>query len=169
MSEALIQSIAPTAAELVVAVADRDRDAVSAALIGLTTEQLHALAITLAASVDQESPLMCDTIPMSPEVRIEHAIDEAARRFDTTPARILSTSRFRNDVEARQVAIAALRLSGLSSPAIGAAFGRDHSTVLYAATRVGESPKLRRISQAVAAPITASRGVLGDEHLEVVA
>lgn len=154
----------PHAGALAVAVADRSKAGVEQVLRDLTREDLYALAIVLAASVDPDSTLLRPLVPMSEASVVEHAVTEVAQRYHVEVEAIFSASRDRAVGEARQVAMAACRLAGLSSPAIGKAFGRDHSTVLYAATRVGESPKLQRIARAVAEPLAPARGLLGDEQ-----
>ena len=39
--------------------------------------------------------------------------------------------------------------AGLTYSSIGRAFGRDHTTAIYAATRVGETPRLRALADQV--------------------
>lgn len=156
----------PAAAALICAVADDDQQTVNDVFHGLDAEQLQALAIVLAASADADSPLL------GSEPSVEHIIDRAvtivARRWRVTIDAIFSTDRHRDVAEARQVAMAACRLAGVSSPRIGEAFGRDHSTVLHAATRVGEDARLRPIATGIASTLNR-RGLLGDVDDEVAA
>lgn len=162
MSQELIEAITPDAAALVCAVLDDDRRSVATILNPLDRESLYALAILLAANVADDSGLQAGAKQApKPALVVQHAIHEAAVAFGTSPEAILSTARHRAIGEARQVAMAACRLSGMTSVAIGEAFGRDHSTVLHAATRVGESERLRRIAKRIAGPWAT--GFLGDE------
>lgn len=162
----------PHAAELVCAVTDHDDQAVAAVLHRLDRQQLYALAVVLAAHVPDTAPLGDPRRTLTPE-RIAHlTLAETARRYGTTIGDICSPSRVREVTEARAVAIAVMRNAGLTSVLIGRLVGRDHSTVLYAATRVGENAKLRRIALAIAHHLALPTGALGDAdetHLEVVA
>lgn len=157
-----IEDITPRAAALVCAVADHHAADVATALDGLDTAALHALAILLAAQVPDDHPLAQGrTDPPSPDRIVELVLEDTAARFGISPDVIRSAARHREVVQARQVAMAAMRLAGLTSTFIGKAFARDHSTVLFAASRVGEDARLRRISRAIASPWAT--GLLGDE------
>lgn len=63
---------------------------------------------------------------------IQTAVDYAAKIFDTTPEDIMSRSRKRPLVLARQALMVGVRGWGLSLAEAGAYFGRDHATVLHA-------------------------------------
>jgi chromosomal replication initiator protein len=67
-----------------------------------------------------------------------HAImKRVAVAFGVTEKALLGQSRLRNLLLSRQVAMYLAReLTGLSLPRIGAAFGRDHTTVLHACRKV---------------------------------
>jgi chromosomal replication initiator protein len=72
-----------------------------------------------------------------------------AAAFGVRPRDVLGSCRQRAVLVPRQVAMYLAREVGrLSLPAIGAAFGRDHTTVLHACRKVAEAvkadPKLRR-------------------------
>lgn len=157
----LVQAIRPTAAALVCAVTDDDATEVRQLLTKLNTQELYALAVVLAANVPDDAPLELRG-PLTPAQQIDGAITRAAEAFNTTGEAILSTDRHRNIVDARTVAMAACRLVGLSSPYIGEAFNRDHSTVLHAAGRIGEIGHLRRAALRIADEI-GDRGLLADE------
>lgn len=148
------EAILPTALALALAVAEYDSVAVTAVLKPLTHDQMHALTIVLAAHVNLDLP-MTATLPqpITPEAIIDRAVNLAAAMFGTDTAAILSRSKHRHVLDARAVAMAACRLLGLSSPYVGAAFERDHSTVLYACGRVGETPRLHRLSLRVASQL----------------
>lgn len=81
---------------------------------------------------------------------IEAAIERSAQTFGVTVAAILSPSRVRENVDARAVVCYTARLLGYSYVAIGHKLDRDHSTIMHACSRVGESPRLRGIAQRMA-------------------
>lgn len=154
------EAVVPTAAALVCAVADRDRNEIERLLAD--DVDWRALCVLLAASVDPTSRLArAARIPMSPDQTVEHIVTAAAAAFMVTPELILGTERRRDVLDARAVAMAACRLVGLSSPFIGSRFGKDHSTVLYAAGKVGESARLRRITNRIVVPLGVQ--LAGDE------
>jgi hypothetical protein len=160
----------PTAAALVCAVADHDPDEV-ARLLGEVTDW-HALAVVLAGHVPADSAILGPTGPLTHDDIAQVLLEETARRFRITVEQIRSTDRRREVVDARAVAMAAMRYAGLSSPYIGKVMDRDHSTVLHAAGRVGETARLRRIAVDIAALTGVLPGVLadaGETRLEVVA
>lgn len=146
-----VEAMLPAAAELAVAVADYDPDAVAAVLTPLSTADLHALAIALAANIDLERPIRCEPSERTQTDDLAAAsVRIAARMFGTDPMLILSTSKRRHVTDARAAAMYACKLLGMSSPAIGARFNRDHSTVVYAWARVGETERLRNAGQQIA-------------------
>ena len=60
--------------------------------------------------------------------------------FGVAEKDVRGTSRLRSALVPRQVAMYLAReLAGLSLPRIGAAFGRDHTTVLHACRRVEQA------------------------------
>ena len=141
MNDLLIQRAIPSASALIEAVQDHDADTVADILTTLDVPQLHALAIVLA---DLSRP------PASEDEHLGHAIDLAARVFRVPPAAITGPSRNRELVDARAVVCYAGRLLGGSYSGIGRHLGRDHSTVMHACGRVGETPRLRRIATDIA-------------------
>lgn len=145
-----VEAMLPAAAALAVAVCERDATAVAEVLTPLTHDDLLALTIALAANVDLDQPLTTDPTMPEPEDVATRAVNIAGELFATDAMHILSTARGRNVLDARAAAMYACRLVGLSSPYIGARFNRDHSTVLYACARVGESPKLRAAGRKIA-------------------
>jgi chromosomal replication initiator protein len=69
--------------------------------------------------------------------RLHEIIKRVAAAFGITKKALLSPSRLRNVLLPRQVAMyLAHELAGLSLPRIGAAFERDHTTVLHACRKV---------------------------------
>lgn len=159
----------PLAADLVGAVTAADRDQVAAVLTRVTDWQ--ALAVVLAAHVPS-SVLAGLRAELDDESTAGLILNETADRFRVPVHRILSADRHRDVLDARAVAMAAMRYAGLSSPYIGKVMDRDHSTVLHAAGRVGETARLRRIAVDIAALTGVLPGVLadaGETRLEVVA
>lgn len=150
----------PDAAALVCAVADHDQAEVARVLAGIT--DWTAVAVVLAGHVPADSSLTF-VGHLTPEAKALTILRAAAVRFGTTIAAIRSESRERVDLDARAVAQAAMRYAGLSSTFIGRQTCRDHSTVLYAAGRVGENPRLRGIALSFA-DLVGRTGDLGDEQ-----
>ena len=75
--------------------------------------------------------------PTSPAADVSVIVKRVAAAFGVKEAELLGPSRFRAVLRARQVAMYLVReLAGLSLPRIGAAFGRDHTTVLHACRKV---------------------------------
>lgn len=109
------------------AVADDDQDAADELLDDLDTDQLRQLVITLAAHAN-----LTDTPgpEAGPDGICRIAVDAAARVFDTTPEAVLSDDRHRAVSDARAVAMAAARSSGITLTAIADYFGKDHTSVI---------------------------------------
>jgi chromosomal replication initiation ATPase DnaA len=146
-----MESVLPSAVALSIAVADFDGDAVSRILADLGLSELQALSILLAAHVNLDRPLTIDLPdPVTPDRVVTRAVNLAAEMFCVSPGDLTGDARQRPALDGRAVAMAALRLCGMSSPSVGQAFGRDHSTVLYAQSRVGENSRLRALSQRIA-------------------
>lgn len=159
----------PLAVDLVGAVTAADRDQVAAVLAQVTDWQ--ALAVVLAAHIPS-SVLAGLKAELDHDTTAGLILNETADRFRVPVHRILSADRHRDVLDARAVAMAAMRYAGLSSPYIGKVMDRDHSTVLHAAGRVGETARLRRIAVDIAALTGVLPGVLadaGETRLEVVA
>jgi hypothetical protein len=150
----------PDAAALVCAVADHDPDEVARVLKGIT--DWEALAVILAGHVPANSSLKI-VGTLTPEAKALTILRAAAVQFGTTIADIRSESRQRVDLDARAVAMAAMRYAGLSSTFIGRQTCRDHSTVLYAASRVGENERLRNVALSLAELVGERPAELGDE------
>lgn len=141
MSDLLIKRAQPNAAALIEAVADEDPAAVAEVLTTLDRQNLYALAIVLAGQV----------MPATTEdEKMRQAVTHAAHAFGITTTELLSLSRAREVIDARASAAYVGKLLGLSSVAVGRHIGRDHSTVLHAWGRVGETPRLRGISRRIA-------------------
>lgn len=138
MREHLIRERRVSVDRLIEAVARRNPDAVAAVLNPLDRADLEAVAIILADFVDPEETL------------VNGALVFAARAFHVTQDDLLSPSRRRECIDARAVACYSARLLGFSYPRIGKAIERDHTTVMAACSRVGETPRLRGIAQRIA-------------------
>lgn len=93
-------------------------------------------------------------------VDTQHVQKEVAKRFNIELSELKGKCRSQDIVTPRQVAMYLGReLTGLSLPALGKAFGRDHSTVLHACRKIEE--KIAR-DKAFAALITElSRKIAG--------
>lgn len=137
----LIKRARPDAAALVEAVAAEDADAIAGILTTLDTPALYALAIVLADHAAPES---------TEGETLRNAIALSARAFGTTAAVALGSSRAREAVDARAVVCYVGWLFGISYSRTGREIGRDHSTVMHAVGRVGETPRLRGIAQSIA-------------------
>jgi chromosomal replication initiator protein len=78
--------------------------------------------------------------PTSSRPSLAIIMKRVAAAFSVTQKELLGPSRLRRVLLPRQVAMSLAReLSGLSLPRIGAAFGRDHTTVLHACRKVEET------------------------------
>jgi chromosomal replication initiator protein len=78
--------------------------------------------------------------PTSRGTELAAIIKRVCVAFGVTEKELLGTSRLRNVLVPRQVAMYLAReLIGLSLPRIGATFGRDHTTVLHACRKVEEA------------------------------
>lgn len=139
MTEMLIRTQRLTVDQLIEAVLRRDPEMVSQVLNPLDRRELEAVAIILADHVDPEQARILSVIRMS------------AKTFKITREAITSAARDTASVDARAVAVYALRLFDLSYKRIGDVLGgRDHTTMINAAARAGESPRLRGIATAIA-------------------
>lgn len=115
-------------------------DAAIAQLIDpLDADQLRSLVSVLAAQVDQAMP---ETEATGPAAVCELAASAAAEAFATTAEAILSSGRTQNVSDARAVAMTVAREAGLSLPAIGQHFNKDHGSVIHAVRRTSERPRL---------------------------
>lgn len=118
----------------------------------LNPEQLRTLAAALAGRLVDTA-----TTGISSPMDVCHfAIEAAAKEFHTSPEAIASTDRTREVIDARAVAMTAVRANGLTLAAIGEHFGgRNHSTVLHALGRTGDHDRLSSAAQRIAESINA--------------
>lgn len=145
----MIDDIAPQAARLVCGVLERDANETHAALDGLTVQQLHALAVLLAASVDPERPLgHTETLPVyyGTVARVATAV---SWHTGVDTALIYSRTRDQDATDARHIVCWVASALGLRSVQIGRALHRDHSTILNSTAKVTATPALLRIARRV--------------------
>jgi chromosomal replication initiator protein len=89
---------------------------------------------------DVEAILAGSGQPTSRTVSVDAIISLVTATFGVTEKELLGPGRTRNVLLSRQVAMYLIReLAGLSLPRIGAAFGRDHTTVLHACRKIDEA------------------------------
>ena len=81
---------------------------------------------------------------------VDEAVALSARAFGVPLEAVLSDSRVKAVGDARSVAMAALRRTGMTLPEIGEHFEKDHTTVRYSVAKVARDPRL----DAIAARIT---------------
>lgn len=89
-------------------------------------------------------PSPADRKAITPRDHIHRIIDLMARMHGTTFDRVMGVRKFRDIVEGRQAAMAAIWLNcqkpngdRYTLPEIGKIFGRDHTTVLFALRKRG--------------------------------
>jgi hypothetical protein len=116
-----------------------DDAAIAQMIDPLDADQLRSLVTLLAAQVDQTMP---DTSASGPAAVCEQAIAAAAQTFGTTHEAIVGNERSRTVSDARAVAMTVARETGLSLPAIGQHFNKDHGSVIHALRRTTERPRL---------------------------
>lgn len=126
-------------------VAQRDHEAVSHTLDQMNAGQLRSLALMLAHQVNAAETAEGDVADVGPEGVCAIAVAEAAKAFGTTREAMLSADRHRSVTDARAVAMTAARRTGMTLPAIGAFFGRDHTSVMYAQNKVANNPRLNAV------------------------
>ncbi len=80
--------------------------------------------------------------PTSATSGVSRIVERVAAAFNVSEKELLGVSRLRGVMRPRQVAMYLAReLTGLSLPRLGAAFGRDHTTVLHSCRKVAEEVK----------------------------
>lgn len=114
----------------------------------LTRQALAAATALIAAAEtgDQASMRRLLRLPHGGPPTITDVARFIAPDFGTTTNQILSGNQAREATDARQALCYAAHLLGHSYSSIGRAIERDHSTVMHACTRVGETPRLRAIA-----------------------
>ena len=114
-------------------------------------EKLKVLARGVVGSLDADAvrELLADG-GASGASPVERIVGRVAAAFGVTVRDVLGKSRLRDVLVPRQVAMYLAReVAKLSLPRVGAAFGRDHTTVLHACRKVADAvkrdAKLKRI------------------------
>ncbi|MBY0457050.1 MAG: hypothetical protein K2V38_06920, partial [Gemmataceae bacterium] len=97
--------------------------------------------------------------PTSSPLTVSGIVEHVARAFGITAKELLGASRLRGVLRSRQVAMFLAReLTRLSLPRLGAAFGRDHTTVLHACRKIEAEVQ---IDPVLAKRVSDLRAVLG--------
>jgi hypothetical protein len=141
---------AAQAAAFAALVAQDNQSAITSTLEQMNAEQLRSLAIAPATQVNTAETAAGDTVTgevfdVGPDGICAIAVATAARSFGTSREAVLSADRHRAVTDARAVAMAAARRGGMTLPAIGAFFGKDHTTVMHAQNKVAASPRLNAV------------------------
>ncbi len=136
---------AKQAAAFAALVADGSQTAINCTLDQMRAEQLRALAIALATQVNAAENANGEVADVGPDGICAIAIATAAQSFGTTRDAVLSADRHRAVTDARAVAMTAARRGGLTLPAIASYFGKDHTSVMYAQTKVANNPRLSAV------------------------
>ncbi|GAW54788.1 helix-turn-helix domain-containing protein [Nocardioides sp. PD653] len=136
---------AKQAAAFAALVAEKNQAAISYTLEQMGAEQLRTLAIALATQVNAAETAEGEVADVGPDGLCSIAVASAAQAFGTTRDAVLSADRHRAVTDARAVAMTAARRGGLTLPAIGAYFSKDHTTVMYNLTKVANNPRLEAV------------------------
>lgn len=133
------------AAAFAALVAEDNQAAISYTLEQMSADQLRSLALALATQVNAAETASGEVADVGPDGLCAIAVASAAQAFGTTRDAVLSADRHRAVTDARAVAMTAARRGGLTLPAIGAYFGKDHTTVMYSLTKVANNPRLEAV------------------------
>ena len=105
-------------------------------------ETLKAVARGVVGSLDADAvrELLADGQLTSRGDLVKGIVERVSSAFGVKPRDVLGPCRQRSVLLSRQVAMYLAReVTKLSLPAVGAAFGRDHTTVLHACRKVAEA------------------------------
>ena len=133
------------AAAFAALVAEDNQAAITYTLDQMNADQLRSLALALATQVNAAETAKGEVADVGPDGLCAIAVASAAQAFGTTRDAVLSADRHRAVTDARAVAMTAARRGGLTLPAIGAYFGKDHTTVMYSLTKVANNPRLETV------------------------
>lgn len=105
---------------------------------GSTASAIACTAATVVSLGLAAQPVAAQPLPLSYKGMFDDIIDICARYYGTTRAAVLSESRERHVVKARQAAMyISRRLTRRSLPEIGRRMGnRDHTTVLHSDKKI---------------------------------
>lgn len=145
---------ADLAASFAALVASANQCDVDSALEQMTREEMRSLAVALATQVNAAANAVANTaanavastdgavVEVGPEAICAIAITTAAQSFGASGDAILGSDRCRAVTDARAVAMTAARRVGLTLPVIAHYFGKNHTSVMYAQTKVSNNPRL---------------------------
>lgn len=133
------------AAAFAALVAEANQSAIADTLDHMNAEQLRSLAIGLATKANAAESAVGEVADVGPNRICAIAVATAAQSFGTTRDAVLSADRHRAVTDARAVAMTAARRVGMTLPAIAAYFGKDHTTVMYAQTKIANNPRLNAV------------------------
>ncbi len=105
-------------------------------------ETLKTVARGVVGSLDAAAvrELLADGQPTSRSDRVRRIVERVSAAFGVKSKDVLGPCRQRSVLVPRQVAMYLAREAAkLSLPAVGAAFGRDHTTVMHACRKVAEA------------------------------
>jgi len=140
------------------AIASHDLAAAAAMVAEMTVEELRALAVTLAADLAAVQEGAATPPDLGPSGVCSLAIASAAKSFGVSVEEVRGDGRLRAVSDARNVAMAAAYRSGLTLRAIAVEFGKDHTSVRYAAGKIAANDRLEVATQRVLADIEAQYG-----------
>lgn len=133
------------AAAFAALVAEDNQAAITYTLEQMSADQLRSLALALATRVNAAETANGEVADVGPDGLCAIAVASAAQAFGTSRDAVLSADRHRAVTDARAVAMTAARRGGLTLPAIGVYFGKDHTTVMYSLTKVANNPRLEAV------------------------
>jgi hypothetical protein len=116
----------------------------------MTGEELRSLAVALATQANAAAHTVANAaantdgavVEVGPDAICAIAITTAAQSFGTSRDAILGSDRCRAVTDARAVAMTAARRVGLTLPVIAHYFAKNHTSVMYAQTKVANNPRL---------------------------
>lgn len=137
------------AATFAALVADANYSAVDCALEEMGPVELRRLTIALVQQINAAGGAAAaaagDVADAGPDGVCAITVATAVTCFGTTRDAVLSADRHRAVTDARAVAMTAARRCGLTLPAIASYFGKNHTSVMYAQSKVANDPRLNAI------------------------
>ena len=126
-------------------VAEENRPIIQRTLAGMTAEQVRTLAVALARQLNGTENADGAVRDVGPNAICAMAISTAVLSFGTTRDAVLGADRHRAVSDARAVAMTAARRGGLTLPSIASYFGKNHTSVIYAQSKVANNPRLNAV------------------------
>lgn len=139
------ETTAQQVAALVALVAEENHSIIERMLAEMTAEQVRTLAIAMARQVNGTENANGEVADVGPDGICAIAIATAVQAFGTSRDAVLSADRHRPVSDARAVAMTAARRSGLTLPSIASYFGMNHTSVMYAQSKVANNPRLNAV------------------------